>query len=163
MRLNLLLGIVGIVAPSAVLALPPCLPRAVEYEAPFSVVPRDHFRIEAVVDSSARGGAETLPSPRGDALLTYLVKPDNSKPGPRDTVVEITRKHDPKLHWRIEAVDALDVPIFIWVNEELLRVEVWWGRIRSTDMIFRITDGVLIYARDAEYAYDTEPCAREPN
>lgn len=38
-----------------------------------------------------------------------------------------------------------------WINEKLISLRVWWGRIVSTDMIFDVENANFIYMEDANY------------
>jgi hypothetical protein len=45
-----------------------------------------------------------------------------------------------------------------WLNEKLLFLRVWLGRIVSLDMILDVDNGVLVYSEDATYDDPTQPC-----
>jgi hypothetical protein len=38
-----------------------------------------------------------------------------------------------------------------WVNEKLVFVQVWWGRIRSSDLIVDVPNAEFVYKEDADY------------
>jgi hypothetical protein len=41
-----------------------------------------------------------------------------------------------------------------WLNEKLVFLQVWWGRIRSTDLVLDVGLGKWIYAENADYMAD---------
>lgn len=45
-----------------------------------------------------------------------------------------------------------------WINEKLLFVQVWWGRIASSDLILDVSQGKYIYNEFANYGELVEPC-----
>ncbi len=45
-----------------------------------------------------------------------------------------------------------------WLNEKLLFVEVWWGRIASTDLILDVSTKTFLYREMAEYGEMVQPC-----
>lgn len=44
-----------------------------------------------------------------------------------------------------------------WINEKLAFVEVWWGRVRSTELIVDVEKGTSMYMQDADYFGMTLP------
>ena len=38
-----------------------------------------------------------------------------------------------------------------WLNERLVFVQVWWGRIRSSDLIVDVPNATFVYKEDADY------------
>jgi hypothetical protein len=45
-----------------------------------------------------------------------------------------------------------------WLNEKLLFLRVWLGRIVSLDMILDVDNGVLVYSEDATHDDLIQPC-----
>jgi hypothetical protein len=45
-----------------------------------------------------------------------------------------------------------------WLNEKLLFVEVWWGRIASTDLILDVSSKTFLYRETADYGDMIQPC-----
>jgi hypothetical protein len=45
-----------------------------------------------------------------------------------------------------------------WLNEKLLFVQVWWGRIVSTDLILDLDSAKWIYMQNANYGNIIKPC-----
>jgi hypothetical protein len=84
------------------------------------------------------------------------------KPGPYANVIEVfSTKGDP-VSWRLEMVGLMDNARLQWVNEDLLFIQAWWGRIVSTDMIFEVSSGRFIYTKEANYGLLIQPC-EEPD
>jgi hypothetical protein len=64
-----------------------------------------------------------------------LVKGDHMKPGPRDANLFIFNERDSLVHILVK--DYLYVEAN-WINEKLVYVEIWWGRVLGTYMIFDV-------------------------
>lgn len=45
-----------------------------------------------------------------------------------------------------------------WINEKLLFVQVWWGRLASSDLILDVDSGRFIHDEFAHYGELVEPC-----
>ena len=48
-----------------------------------------------------------------------------------------------------------------WLNEKLLLVKVWWGRVAATEMILDVSKGSWIYQEIAHYGDLAKPCSEE--
>ena len=48
-----------------------------------------------------------------------------------------------------------------WINEKLLFVQVWWGRLGSSDLILDVEQGKFIYNEFAHYGELAEPCQKK--
>lgn len=97
-------------------------------------------------------------SPQGTRYV-LLQSADFSKPGPWTTSVFIggvgLNGHLPRLSFIDHANGGVRVQ---WLNEKLLFVEVWWGRIVSTDLIFDVNSGTFLYRETAECGDMIQPC-----
>ena len=61
--------------------------------------------------------------------------------------------------YRLTFVDhSNNSPNAEWLNEKLLFVQVWWGQVVSTDMVFDTEKGQFVYKEMANYSEITEPC-----
>ena len=62
--------------------------------------------------------------------------PDTMKPGPWSTEIRVFNERDYII--KIELVDyaAQYVTTIKWINEKLLYIELWWGRVLGTYFIF---------------------------
>jgi hypothetical protein len=98
-------------------------------------------------------------SPHGTASYT-LREPDTTKPGPWTTVVEVFGNEARSIHLRIRLTDHLSGGVRAhWLNEQLLWLQMWRGRIVSTDMILNVDTGQFIYEQDANYNSLIVPCS----
>lgn len=90
---------------------------------------------------------ETTPSPEG-LRVHWAIYPDFMQDGPWSTVVYIAEvdADDPALRLHI-ARHANVLPVVRWINDELLYIQVWWGRIAASDLVLDVVDGAFIYRR----------------
>lgn len=86
-------------------------------------------------------------------------KPDTMRPGPWTTVLFVEgNKANPvhlKLEFRNHASYGVDAK---WLNEKLLFLQVWWGRIGSTDLILDVETSQVLYCESASYLQLILPC-----
>jgi hypothetical protein len=86
-------------------------------------------------------------------------KPNFMKPGPWTTTVSIggLNSDDPMLELALidHASGGAQVE---WLNEKLLFVRVWWGRIVSTDLILNVEETTFPYREMANYGEFVRPC-----
>jgi hypothetical protein len=77
--------------------------------------------------------------------------PDTMKPGPWSTEIRVFNERDSII--KIELVDhaATYVTSIRWVNEKLLYVQLWWGRILGTYFIFDVEKEKIVIK---EMVYD---------
>ena len=102
-------------------------------------------------------------TPHGTAWFV-MREPDTKEPGPWNTSIEVVGNKARDLRLRLRFSDHMSVRAN-WLNEKLLWVQVWRGRIASTDMILDVDTGRFIYQQDANYNAFIVPCAmkiREP-
>lgn len=88
-----------------------------------------------------------------------LKEPNFTKPGPWTTTVSVSglSSDDPSLE--LSFVDhASGGAEAEWLNEKLLFVRVWWGRIVSTDLILNIEDMTFPYREMADYGDFIQSC-----
>jgi hypothetical protein len=94
-------------------------------------------------------------------------EPDTTKPGPWSTSIEVVGNKARNLRLRLRLSNHISGGVRAnWLNEKLLWVQVWRGRIASTDMILDVDTGRFIYQQDANYNSLIVPCAmkiREPS
>lgn len=96
-------------------------------------------------------------SPQHDMWLVQT-DPDFSKPGPWTTTIVIgtSRKGRPS---KLTLVDHASGGVHAqWLNEKLLFVQVWWGRIVSTDLILDVERRSFMYEEMADYGDFIQPC-----
>ena len=108
--------------------------------------------------SSATHGAVHR-SPHGTASY-ILLEPDTTKPGPWETIVDILGNRSRGIHLRIRITDHISGGVRVrWLNEKLLWLQVWRGRIVSTDAILDVETQRLLYEEDAHYNSLIVPCS----
>ena len=104
-------------------------------------------------------GKDLQRSPQGTASYV-LREPDTTKPGPWTSLVEVFGNEARPIHLRIRLTDHLSGGVRVhWLNEELLWLQMWRGRIVSTDMILNVDSGQFIYEQDANYNSLIVPCS----
>ncbi len=86
-------------------------------------------------------------------------RPDTMRPGPWTTVLFVEgNKANPgylKLEFRNHASYGVDAK---WLNEKLLFLQVWWGRVGSTDLILDVETSQVLYCESASYLKLILPC-----
>jgi len=77
------------------------------------------------------------------AYYFMTVRPDFTREGPWSTAVYIYVEKD-----QLTRIDLLDhsslAPGIEWLNEKLLSIRVWWGRIMGTDLIIDVETGTIV-------------------
>ena len=92
------------------------------------------------------------PSPHGDSAFRSLRR------GDRNTDIYVYRRTNLSPLLRLSLVDHLPVGVKVkWINEKLLFVQSWWGRVLSTDLILDVLEKRIIYMQDADYFGETLP------
>jgi len=71
------------------------------------------------------------------------IDPDRTKAGPWNTEVLVHTERDYLV--RIGLRDIHDCRDIAWVNEKLLRIRVWWGRVCATDLIVDVERESILY------------------
>lgn len=79
-------------------------------------------------------------------------RPDAMRPGPWTTRLYIFEATDARHCVRVELFDHASYDVRrSWLNDKLLFVRVYWGRIVSTDFVLDTETMKLAYAEDANY------------
>jgi len=100
-------------------------------------------------DSTAIPTGEKFLSPN-KAYFYTIEKPDMQKPGPWDTVVYVYNEREGLQ--RIDIKDHSNYGVKIeWINEKLLFLRIWWGRVLGTDLILDIETESVIYEEMFRY------------
>jgi hypothetical protein len=89
---------------------------------------------------------DTLPERHMAGNQAYwfaTISPDRTKPVPWNTEVLVYDERDYLV--RIQLRDVHYCGDIGWVNEKLLRIRVWWGRICGTDLIVDVEREQIIY------------------
>jgi hypothetical protein len=96
-------------------------------------------------------------SPQRDRWLVQT-RPDSTRPGPWTTTIVIGTSHHGKAS-KLSLIDHTSGGVRVqWLNEKLLFVQVWWGRIVSTDLVLDAEHRTFLYQERANYGAFTEPC-----
>jgi len=81
---------------------------------------------------------------RNKAYFFIVSPPDFGKGGPWDTVISIYNERD--YFVQISLMDHGNChPKIDWINEKLLYIEVWWGRILGTTIVFDVERETIIH------------------
>ncbi len=144
---------------------PVCEDRLVSY-APLGERSRARIALERGT-ATARppiGGGARHESPQGTRWLV-VVEPDFTHPGPWNTTVAVFGNPGGGELLRVEARDHGGGGVrTTWLNEKLLFVQIWWGRIASSDLVIDVERGALLSAEDADLASFLGPCdSRTPS
>jgi hypothetical protein len=143
--------------------LPPCSGAYVQYSDPYAV-PLDG---RVVVKKLAVHPDEVLASPDPEfqpfspqrtAAFNRVRVADTGKPGPWNNSIQVFSVQGRPIAWQIDANDLRDNAGIRWLNEDLLFLRIWWGRIVSTDLIFQLSTGKFIYTQEANYGLLGIPC-----
>lgn len=137
-----------------------------EYDHVIYSAPRKDWRGSIVVENlpiEPQRGAQQSMKPQQSPLgtVSYIVRePDTTKAGPWTTVVEVFGNKRRPIHLLIRLTDHLSGGVRTrWLNEQLLWLQMWRGRIVSTDTILNVETGRFVYARDANYNSLIVPCS----
>lgn len=72
-----------------------------------------------------------------------VVEPDTMKEGPWNTEIYIDNEREYQIN--ITLIDHASYPIRIeWINEKLLYIQVWWGRILGSYFIYEVEKEAII-------------------
>lgn len=90
---------------------------------------------------------ETTRSPNG-LRVYWAVFPDFMQAGPWSTAVYIADADEVGQALRLNIDRHANVlPVVRWINDELLYVQVWWGRIAASDLMLDVVEGEFLYRR----------------
>jgi len=104
----------------------------------------EQFASRIVLDHCAIPAAARKPEMAPNHAYWFaLIRPDQTKIGPWDSDILVFTERDSLL--RIRLRDILECHEVAWVNEKLLRIRVWWGRICATDLIVDVEQAQIVY------------------
>jgi hypothetical protein len=84
---------------------------------------------------------------------------DYTKQGPWNTTLYIgSRSEGKKPFLKVTITEHGNTFGAEWINEKLLFIRVWWGRIVSSDLLLNVEQGSLLYAEDANYSQLVSHC-----
>jgi hypothetical protein len=131
---------------------------AVFYSAPTAVPLKERLiisRTKSELPQKAPGEMERTEksSPQGTARVIFIDQPDFMKTGPWNTKLAIVGNEAHPIDLTIDFRDHGNGGVTVhWLNEKLLFIRVWWGRIVSTDLVLDVDSGNPIYSEEASYA-----------
>jgi hypothetical protein len=101
---------------------------------------------------------ERLQSPQGTRSVV-LRKADTAQSGPWNTTIYVLGNRAQPVALKIVFKDHASGGVRVsWLNEKLLFLSVWWGRIASTDLVLDIETSKPVYMEDADYGSLILPC-----
>jgi len=145
---------------------PSCDEAVVRYATPQLMPLKGHVTLKRLAARPAvppeevhEGGEDQRWSPQRTAAFNRVTRPGPN--GPATQALEVFSVKT-RARWRMGFDGELDSVEARWLNEELLFVRAWWGRVLSTDLILELGSGRYLYAREADYGLLTQPCAETP-
>ena len=82
------------------------------------------------------------------AYFFIVLWPDKNKPLPWDLKIFIGNEREKLIEIDFPDYDARYDPKIQWMNEKLIYIRIWWGRILGTDLIFDVEKEAIIYQED---------------
>ena len=104
--------------------------------------------------SSAPANSKQDSSPQGTRWI-ITVGPDYTKNAPWNTTLLIGDRSTGKTFLKAEFREHSNGFSAKWINEKLIFIEVWWGRIASSDLILDVENKKFIYDQFAHYGQVT--------
>lgn len=78
------------------------------------------------------------------AYFFHVLRPNTSETGPWDTVLSVDNERAGLLQVVLKSHSSSNVDVK-WINEKLLFIRVWWGRVVGTDLILDVEREAFIY------------------
>jgi hypothetical protein len=120
--------------------------------------PNERLSQKISLSTDARGEyteSQRVTSPQGTRWLVSL-NPDYTKAGPWDTTLIIGNGAAGTPILKATFRDHGNTFSANWLNEKLVYIQVWWGRIVSSDMILDVEKQAFIYNEVANYGAPTD-------
>lgn len=125
-------------------------------------LPFDETFSEQIILQEARTTAyegEKLLSPNQLGFV-QLLQPTFSEKAPWSTTLFIQHTNGKTLH--LDLLNHANIhPRTTWINDELLYIKVWWGRVLGTELILDLKNSTFIYKR--MFAYDLYSFSQKAN
>jgi len=133
-----------------------CDDRQVLYHAPDSEFDR---RIKIVMSKErAPEASKKEISPQGTHYVVHE-EPDFRNARPWTSNVVVGRAHVEDKIIKISFIEHGNGGVqTYWINDKLLFLQVWWGRLLSTDLVLDVDQGVFLYREEAYYGEMIQPC-----
>lgn len=117
--------------------------------------------IEEPGKSTTSAELERHRSPQATASFVKSA-PDTSRPGPWSTSIHVYGNQARPLGLKVEILDHSSYGVRAnWINEHLLYIQVWRGRIVAVDLILDVEQRTFLYAREANYGTLIMPCTEK--
>jgi len=141
-----------------------CDEAVVVYSAPQLIPLKGHVTVKRLAVRPAapleeEEGEDKPWAPQHTAAFKRVTRPGLNGP---DTVALEIFSTKSRARWRMDFARELDSVEAHRVNDELLFVRAWWGRIVSTDLLLELDSGRFLYAKEANYGLLTQPCKNAP-
>jgi hypothetical protein len=135
-----------------------CDKREVRYS-PFDASYGDKITLSEIKDSPGPLAEKSKKrSPQGTRYV-LLQDADFNRPGPWMTTLFVGGVGRNGRLLRLSFTDHGSGGVQVrWLNEKLLFIEVWWGRIASTDLILDVDSATFLYKEMAEYGDMIQAC-----
>ncbi len=98
------------------------------------------------------------PTSQGSRAFVEVDPDYRSTREPWNTSLYITDPEGQSPSLKAVFLDHGNTFIASWINDELIFVQVWWGRFGSSDLIHDTTSGHWIYNKFAHYLMPDEFC-----
>ncbi len=137
--------------------LPKCDSRVVLYT---DAVPeyRSRISVEHGGEFQESGDDSAIKSPQGTRRFV-LRQADFMKAGPWTSTLYVKGNPGSKNFLKMRFSDHASYGVRPqWLNEKLLYIEVWWGRVLATDLIVDIETGEIRYQELARFDQMIAPC-----
>jgi hypothetical protein len=155
---GLLLVVVCLLISDQTYAHEGCKNAQVEY-APFDTKFTNKIVVQSVAKSFTEPDKKKRTSSPQDTAWFVQVSPDFTKPIPWTTEFIIGGNALKGGPFKVQFADHGSGGVSArWLNEKLLFIQVWWGRIGSTDMILDVSNRTFIYREMANYIELIQPC-----
>lgn len=130
-----------------------------EYDAVDYIKPADYLLQRMKVTKLSPAAKELtavskLPKQQSPYATKWFVilQSDFMRPGPWDTTVYVFGNQVQPVRLKLQFQDHGNGGVGAeWLNEKLLFLTVWWGRIVSTEMILDVETAKFIYIEEANY------------
>jgi hypothetical protein len=126
----------------------PCKLAKVLYSAPTEQIAKSMSLSSYTAEVSASVKRDA--SPQGTRWMVR-VDPDYMKPGPWNTTLFIGDLATNTPFLKAEFRDHGNTFGAQWINENLIWIQVWWGRVASSDLILDVSKKQFIYNQLANY------------
>ena len=77
--------------------------------------------------------------------------PDMMKPGPYDFRADIYNERDYLVRLNVSDVYGNYEQQIKWINEKLLYVKIWWGRVKGVDFILDVESEAVIHKEEVNW------------